>query len=140
MRLALTILAGAALAASGLTLAGCQKSEQKPQGDPLSSDIVAGKIAEQGALLNAAVKQRDFASIDKQAYYLQGMIKALALKLDAEQKQRSGRFFDEVIRVAEELDHAAGRRHGEATAASNEKLQGLLKELEKQFPGTKHDG
>src|SRR5262249_14725707 len=84
--------------------------------------------------------RRDFGSIDTQAYYLQGMIKALAAKLDAKKKQRSASFFDEVIKVAEGLDHAAGRRHEEATVASNEKLQGLLKEVEKPFQRPKHGG
>jgi len=137
MRIKLTIVASVALAVCGVTLAGCKKAEQKPPADPYSSDVVVRKIAEQGALLNDAVKQKDFAAIDNQAYYLQGMVKALYSKLDAEQKQRSGSFLDEVIKVAEELDHAAGRRHEGATVASMEKLQGLLKELEKQFPGTK---
>lgn len=133
-------VACAVLAVFGLSLAGCKKADPMPQGDPFSSNIVARKIAEEGALLNDSVKQRDFASIDKQAYYLQGMIKALSSKLDAEQKQRTASFFDEMIKVAEELDHAAGRRHEEATVASNEKLQGMLKELEKQFQGTKQGG
>jgi len=40
---------------------------------------------------------------------------------------------DEVGRVAEELDHSAGRRHQEATEASMQKLQAVLKEFEAQF-------
>ena len=56
--------------------------------------------------------------------------------------KNSGRgvFFDEVFKVAEELDHAAGRRHEEAVVASNEKLQGLLKDVEKKFQGPKPAG
>lgn len=140
MRPVILIVAGVSLAFFGLTWAGCKKADEKPQGDPFSSDNVFHKIAKQGALLNESVKQRDFGSIDTQAYYLQGMIKALGTKLDAEQKQRSASFFNEIIKVAEELDHAAGRRHEEATVASNEKLQNLLKELEKQVQGPKPSG
>ena len=136
----LTIVAIVALAGCGLTLAGCKKADTKPQADPYSSDGVVRKVMEQGVLLGDAVKAKDFPSIDKQAYYLQGMIKALQSKLDAGQQQRLAGYFDEVIKVAEELDHAAGRRHEAATVASMAKLQGLLNDLEKQVQATKAGG
>jgi len=124
----------------GVVMIGCKKEEPKARADPYSSDGVVRKIMEQGALLNDAVKAKDFASIDKQAYYLQGMIKALQSKLDAAARQRLAGYFDEVLKAAEELDHAAGRRHEAATSASMDKLQGLLKDLEMQVQGTKQGG
>ena len=85
MSVQLKIVASVALAVCGVTLAGCQKADTKPQADPYSSDGVVRKIVEQGVLLSDAVKAKDFPSIDTQAYYLQGMVKALQSKLDAGQ-------------------------------------------------------
>jgi hypothetical protein len=106
--------------------------------DPDSAVATVQKIMEQGVLLTDAVKRKDFATVDDQAYYLQGLTKALDSRLDAEQKQRLKAILDEVGRVAEELDHSAGRRHQEATEASMQKLQAVLKEFEAQFKAEKN--
>jgi len=87
--------------------------------------------------LSDAVKRKDFASVDDQAFFLQGLTKALHSRLDAERQQTLKGILDEVARVAEELDHSAGRRHQEATEASMQKLQEVLKEFEAQFKAGK---
>jgi hypothetical protein len=140
MRAKLIIAFSLAFCLGALWSIGCKKAEQKAAADPYSSEGVLRKVMEQGALLSDAVKAKDFPSIDKQAYYLQGMIKALQSKLDAGERERLAGYFDEVLRAAEELDHAAGRRHEAATMASMEKLQGLLKDLAKHVQGTKQGG
>ncbi len=121
------------LAVAALVLAACRKANPPAAINPDSADGTVQKIMEQGVLLGDAVKKKDFATVDDQAYFLQGLIKALYLRLDAEQQQKLKTILDEVARVAEELDHSAGRRHLEATEASMEKLQAVLKEFESQF-------
>src|SRR6058998_2156597 len=121
---------GIYFATAALVLAGCRKANRPVPIDPDSADGTVQKIMEQGVLLSDAVKKKDFATVDDQAYFLQGLTKALYLRLDPEQKQRLKASLDEVARVAEELDHSAGRRHLEASEASMEKLQAVLKEFE----------
>ena len=128
---------GVSLALTALVLAGCKKANRAATIDPDSADATVQKIMEQGVLLGDVVKKKDFATVDDQAYFLQGLTKALYLRLDAEQKAKLKTSLDEVARVAEELDHSAGRRHQEATEASMEKLQAVLKEFEAQFKADK---
>jgi len=127
------IVAGLALIICGPSLVGCKKAEQKAKVDPHSPEAVMRQIVELVPVLKEEVRAKDFASVNDRAYYLQGVAKALYAKLDAGEQQRLGRVFNDVTRVAEELDHAAGRRHEGATIASMEKLEGLLKELEAQL-------
>jgi hypothetical protein len=137
MRVNLLIVTGLAVAGFGLGLVGCKKAEQKSKIDPHSPEAVLRQVVDLGAVLKEGVRAKDFAYVNDRAYYLQGMAKALYAKLDAGEQQRLGRVFNDVTRVAEELDHAAGRRHEGATVASMEKLEGLLKELEAQFGTTR---
>jgi hypothetical protein len=127
----------ASLALTALGVAGCKKANPPVQIDPDSAVGTVQKIMEQGVLLSDAVKRKDFATVDEQAFYLQGLAKALYSRLDAEQNQRLKAILDEVARVAEELDHSAGRRHQEATEASMQKLQAVLNEFEAQFKAEK---
>jgi len=130
-------LFGTSLVMTALVLTCCKKAKPAVQIDPDSAAGTVQKIMEQGVLLSDAVKRKDFATVDDQAYYLQGLTKALDSRLDAEQKQRLKAILDEVARVAEELDHSAGRRHQEATEASMQKLQAVLQEFEAQFKAEK---
>jgi hypothetical protein len=122
---------------TSLLLAACRKANPPAKIDPDSADATVQKIMEQGGLLSDAVKRKDFASVDDQAFFLQGLTKALHSRLDAERQQTLKGILDEVARVAEELDHSAGRRHQEATEASMQKLQEVLKEFEAQFKAGK---
>ena len=127
----------AGLALTALGVAGCKKANRPVQIEPHSAEGTVQKIMELGGLLSDAVKRKDFATVDEQAFYLQGLTKALYSRLDAEQNQRLKAILDEVARVAEELDHSAGRRHQEATEASMQKLQAVLNEFEAQFKAEK---
>ena len=133
MRFSLLIVAGLAVAVCGFCLAGCRKAEQKPKLDPHSPEALVRQIMDLGTVLKEGVRVKDYAYVNDRAFYLQGLAKALNAKLDAGQKQRLDRLFNDVTRVAEELDHAAGRRHEGATIASMEKLEGLLNELDAQL-------
>ncbi len=133
MRPKLLTLFGISLATTALALTSCKKANRPAPINPDSADGTVQKIMEQGVLLSDAVKKKDFATVDDQAYFLQGLTRALYLRLDAEQKEKLKTILDEVAQVAEELDHSAGRRHQEATEASMEKLQAVLKEFEAQF-------
>ena len=137
MRAKMLSLFGTSLVMTALVLTCCKKANRSVQIDPDSAAGTVQKIMEQGVLLSDAVKRKDFATVDDQAYYLQGLTKALDSRLDAEQKQRLKAILDEVARVAEELDHSAGRRHQEATEASMQKLQAVLQEFEAQFKAEK---
>jgi len=137
MRAKMLSLFGTSLVMTALGLAGCKKAKPAVQIDPDSAAGTVQKIMEQGVLLSDAVKRKDFATVDDQAYYLQGLTKALDSRLDAEQKQRLKAILEEVGRVAEELDHSAGRRHQEATETSMQKLQSVLKVFEAQFKAEK---
>lgn len=134
MRVNLLILVGLAVA-GGLGGTGCKQSEQKAHIDPHSPEAVLRQMMDLGGVLREGVRVKDFAYVDDRAFYLQGLARALFKKLDGAQQQRLSRLFDEVIRVSEELDHAAGRRHEAAVVASFEKLERLLKDLETQFAG-----
>ena len=134
MRSKLLMVASLALAVSGVGLVGCKKkAAQNSRLDPHSSEGLMQQVVVQGNMLREGVKAKEFAYVDNRAHYLQGVVKALYSSLDAEKKQRLESLFNEVIKVAEELDHAAGRRHEGATVASMEKLDGLLKELQAQL-------
>ena len=133
MRLNFWIVAGLAAASGGLWLVGCTKSEPKPKLDPHSPEALVQQILDLGRVLQEGVRVKDFAYVNDRAFYLQGLAKALFAGLDAERQRRLARLFNDVTRAAEELDHAAGRRHEGATVASMEKLEGLLKELEGQL-------
>ena len=136
MREKLVALCGFGLAVA-LGLAGCRKASPPVQINPDSAENTVKKIMDQGVLLSDSVKRKDFAKVDEQAYFLHGLTQALYSRLDAEQKQNLKAGLDEVARVAEELDHSAGRRHEEATEASMQKLQAALKEFETQFKAGK---
>lgn len=133
MRGKLWIFAGLVLLVGGWALMGCKKPAAPARLDPHSNEGLMQAIADQGALLREGVRAKDYNYVDDRAFYLQGLAKALRDKLDPERKQRLTPLFNEVIRVAEELDHAAGRRHEPATVAMMEKLDSLLKELQAQF-------
>jgi hypothetical protein len=133
MRLKLLIFAEVALIVCGLALVGCKKPAQKSLFDPHSPEGLVQTILGQRDLLREGVRSKDYSYVDHHAYYLQGVAKALYAKLDPERKQQLGKLFNDVFLVAEELDHAAGRKHEPAVVASMAKLEGLLKELEAQF-------
>jgi hypothetical protein len=134
MRFDWRIKTGLAVLVCGLCVVGCnKKAEEKPKLDPHSTEAVKLQVMALGAVLREGVNGKDFAYVADRAYYLQGVAKALHSKLDAGEQQRLGGVFNNLIRAAAELDHAAGRRHEGATVASMEKVEGLLKELEAQL-------
>ena len=124
------------LASSGLVLTACKKAQQPARVDPHSPQAALQTIMVQGSLLNDAAKRKDFLFIHDNMYYLQSLTKALQSKLDAGEKERLGNLFEELAKVTNELDHSAGRRHEEATQASMQRLQEVLKNLETQFKAT----
>ena len=133
MRGKLWIFAAVVLLAGGWALLGCKKSAPPPRLDPHSSEGLLKAITDHGDLLREGVRAKDWNYVDDRAFNLQGLAKALLNTLEPERKQRLTPLFNEVIRVAEELDHAAGRRHEAASIASFEKLDSLLKQLQAQF-------
>jgi hypothetical protein len=128
----LTSCAFSVALAAGLAV-GCKEAKQSVKSDPHSPQAAMRAIMEQGDLLNDAMKRKDFQFIHDNMYYLQSLAKALYGKLEAEQKERLKARFDELTSVTDELDHAAGRRHGEATQATMKRLLELLKDLDGQF-------
>jgi hypothetical protein len=138
MRVKLLIFAEVALMV-GLATVGCKKPAQQSKVDPHSPDGLVEALVRQGTLLREGVRSKDYSYVDDRAYYLQGIAKALQAKLNPEQRQRLDPLFNDVIRVAEELDHAAGRHHEGAVNASMDKLEALLKELQVKY-GSKTTG
>src|SRR5438128_2797338 len=118
MRTKRLMVAGFTLAMCGAGLVGCKKANGGAAvADRHSPEAVMQTMMEQATVLDEGVKRKDFAKVDEQAYYLQGVAKALYASLAPEQQGRLDGLFNEVTRTAEELDHAAGRRHEEATVA-----------------------
>jgi hypothetical protein len=133
MRETLLICGSLALLALTIAFGGCKKAEQKVQVDPHSVEGLVNQIMALNGYLQEGVKQKDYSYVDNRAYYLHGVVKALEEKLDAEKKQQLGGLCKEIMLAAEELDHAAGRKHEVATISSMAKLDGLLQNLNKQF-------
>jgi hypothetical protein len=134
MREKLLICGSLALLAFGITFVGCGKREAKqPKIDPHSAEGLVVQIMALNGVLQEGVKAKDYSYVDDRAYYLQGVVQALEGKLDPGKKQQLSGLCVEIRRVAEELDHAAGRKHDVATTSSMAKLDGLLQDLNKQY-------
>jgi len=140
MRVKLLIAASLVLVSCGMGLVGCKKSKASVAVSPHSAEGVLLKLEEQGRLLNDALVRKDYAYIHDYGYYFGGLTQAFFTKLDDSEKARLRGSLDELSTLASQLDRAAGGRHPEATEASVQRLQTLLKELDKQFREVKHSG
>lgn len=105
--------------------------------DPHSPDAVLLTLIQQGRLLNEATGRNDLKYVHDYTYYFNGLAQTLAGKLNEEQKSRLGVLFEQMSTITDQLDHASGRRHLEATQASMNQLLAILKELENQYRETK---
>src|SRR6185503_20516146 len=103
---------------AGVMLVGCKKAKGPVAVDPHSADGVLARLQEQGRLLNEALVRKDFAYIHDYAYYFSGLTQAFFSKLDDSQKQHVRASLEELVGLANQLDHSAGRKHAEATEAS----------------------
>src|SRR4051794_12849774 len=114
------LLTGACLlvAACCLCFTGCKKAQQPARLDPHSADAVLLTLIQQGKLLNDAAARNDFKYIHDYTYYFNGLAQSLASKLDDQQRQRLRGLFDKLSTLTDQLDHASGRKHLEATQAS----------------------
>lgn len=130
-------MVGMSFVIAALPLTGCKEAKPPAKIDPHSPQAALQQMLEQGTLLNDAMKRKDFQFIHDNMYYLQSLAKALQGKLPAEEKERLKPLFDELARVTDQLDHSAGRRHGEATQSTMQRLQELLKDLASQFNAEK---
>lgn len=140
MRVNLLIVAGLAVAVCGLCGAGCKKAKGPATPDPHSAEGVMLRLQEQGKLLNDALVRKDFKYVHDYAYYFTGLAQALFSKLNDEQKQRLRGSFEELVSLSNQLDRAGGGRHVEATEATMQRLQVVLKDLDTQFRGMKKSG
>jgi hypothetical protein len=121
-----------------LCFSGCKKP-QPAKLDPHSADAVLITLVQQGNLLNDATARSDFKYVHDYTYYFNGLAQSLASKLNDQQKERLGGFFDQLKSLTDQLDHASGRKHAEATQASMNQLLTTLKELEKQYHQLKNN-
>jgi hypothetical protein len=113
--------------------AGACKKQQPVRLDPHSSEAVLLTLIAQGKLLSEAAARNDLKYVHDYTYYFNGLAQTLSSKLNEQQKLRLRPVFDELSTITEQLDHASGRRHLEATQASLNQLQAKLKELERQY-------
>ena len=132
MRVKLLILAQVCFLVGGLALVGCRKSKE-PAIDPHSPKGVMKAMQDQGRLLNDALARQDFQYIHDYAYYFNGLTQALYSRLDDANRQKFKAPLEELVKLGNQLDHSAGRKHAEATTASMQRLQEILKELDKEF-------
>lgn len=134
MRVNLLIVAGLSVVLCSLLCSiGCKKAEQKPKLDPHSPEGVMLRLKEQSQLFNEAAGRKDFKYIHDYTYYFTGLAQALYGKLNDAQKERLRGSFDELLNLSNQLDHASGRRHAEATEASMQRIQLVLEEMDQQF-------
>ena len=140
MRVNLVIGVCLALVGGGLCLVGCQKAKGPAPPDPHSAEGVLHQLQQQGRLLNDALARKDFAYIHDYAYYFTGLAQALFTKLNDEQKQRLRPAVEQLVSLSQQLDNSAGRRHAEATEATLQRLQAVLKDVDQQLQGTKQGG
>jgi hypothetical protein len=119
----------------GLATGGCKKKSldevdlayhQSPEG-------IHDKIQEQKTVLSEALKKHDLVFIHDQAYYVQGLVDALAAKLDGEQKERLAPVLKELSRLIDQVHDAAGSGKEPATEARLQELFDALKQLEPEF-------
>ena len=138
MRGKLLILAQLCLLVGSVALVGCKKAKEPPI-DPHSPKGVMKAMQDQGRLLNDALNRQDFAYIHDYAYYFNGLTQALYSRLDDENRQKYKAPLEELVKLGNQLDHSAGRKHAEATTASMKRLQEILKELDKDFQSFKQN-
>ena len=139
MRVKLLSFAKVAVVACGLVLVGCGKAKE-PVVDPHSPTGVMKTLQEQGRLLNEALARQDFNYIHDYAYYFTGVAQALYSKLDNAQKEKLKAPLAELVKLGNQLDNTAGRKHAEATKATMQRLQEVLQQLDKEFQATKVSG
>jgi len=116
---------------------GCKKSKETAVQDPHSPQGIVQRMQDHGQRLHDALARKDFGYIHDYAYYFNGLTKALNSTLDADGKEKFRSSLEELNNLANELDHSAGRRHAEATEASIQRLQAIVKDLDKQIRETR---
>jgi hypothetical protein len=121
-------------------LVGCKEAKGPAPADPHSAEGVMLRLQEQGRLLNDALVRKDFGYIHDYAYYFTGLAQAFFSKLNDDQRQRLRASLDQLVTLSQQLDNSAGRRHAEATEATMQRLQTVLKEIDQQFRETKQGG
>lgn len=122
-----------AMTAACFCMSGCKRTSKAARLDPHSPDAVLLTLVQQGKLLNDATARNDFKYVHDYTYYFNGLAQSFASMLNPQQKQRLESVFGELNTITEQLDHASGRKHLEATQTSMNQLLTTLKELEKQY-------
>lgn len=84
-------------------------------------------------VLDDAIQKKDLQLIHDNMYYLSDLLKAMSAKLEGDKKQRVDAVVVEMLKLAEQIDNAAGRGNFEATEATLKKMQDSLKGLESEF-------
>jgi hypothetical protein len=124
-----------------LLVAGCKRTKE-PQVDVEYHHSPAGineQIQYQQQLLSDALQKAEYRFIHDQAYYVQGLVEALAAKLGGEQKQRVDPILQQISRLLDEAHDVAGKRDRAATEAKLKELFDQFKLLEAEFPARKKE-
>jgi len=101
-----------------------------------SPEGVHDKLQEQKLVLTDALEKHELVFIHNQAYYVQGLVDALAAKLEGEKKERLAPKFAEISHLLDKVHDAAGSGKEAATEVKLQELFAALKQLEPEFkPG-----
>lgn len=131
-----------ALSASavGMMIGGCKRKSlddvdlvyhHSPEG-------VHEKLQEQKSILTEALGKHELRFIHDQAYYVQGLVDALAGKMEGEKKERLAPLFTEISHRIDKVHDAAGSGKEGATELRLQELYEALKQLEREFAPPKN--
>ena len=139
MKTAVLILLAFSAGVIGLGVGGCKRKSlddvdleyhHSPEG-------VHEKLQEQKMVLTEALEKRELVFIHNQAYYVQGLVDALAAKLEGEKKERLEPQFEEISHLIDKVHDAAGSGKEAATESRLQELFAALKRLEPEFKPAK---
>lgn len=136
MKNTLTML-GLLAALMGMAGAGCGKKATptySQEGQTAEGAFKQIQVVRQ--VLDDAIQKKDLQVIHDNMYYLSDLLKAMSAKLEGDKKQRVDTLVVDMLKLAEQIDNAAGRGNFEATEATLTKMQDSLKGLESEFGGS----
>jgi len=124
---------------SGLILNACTKKglDDVDMSYHHSPEGVNDKLQEQKTVLNQALKKHELVFIHDQAYYVHGLIDALAGKLEGDKKERLDPVLKDLSQLCDEVHDAAGSKNEAATERKLQQLYAKLKQLEPEFKAGK---
>jgi len=104
-----------------------------------TAEGIMKQIHEHHGELAATVKNKKLADVHHHAFAIRDLAKALPAKVPADNKAKVESSVKNISKLAEDLDNSGDAGDQAKTEANLKKLDGVLKVLETQVGGHKHD-